>query len=175
VEPVRVRFVGKPSTLIAEGGRSDDMVAFWWAFDEGDHTYEQLSFVLLDDGFLIAQPVTFDGDQRGWWYCDLISVDDHGSELVLEDLYVDVVVGPPTAPYRVLDLDELAAAVRDDRVGVDVALDGLRRCQSFLDRRLNPRRGEVSTSWPDFPPTATARDRWRELPRAWQWQPAPSR
>jgi len=35
---------------------------------------EQRSFVLLDTGFQINQPVTFPEPQRGWWYCGLVQL-----------------------------------------------------------------------------------------------------
>lgn len=73
-------------------------------------TLEQRTYVLLDDGFQISQPPTFPEEQRDWWYCDLVRVTDTGDELLVEDLWIDVIIGPPDHPYRVLDLDEYAEA-----------------------------------------------------------------
>ena len=54
-------------------------------------------------------------------------------------------------PYRLLDLDEYADAIEDGTLSVDVAVDGLRRWQLFLDRYLHTDRWPVSR-WSDFPP-----------------------
>jgi len=71
--------------------------------------------------------------------------------VAVDDLWIDVVVGPADHPYRVLDLDEYAAAVESGVLSPAEAVDGLIRTQRFLDRRLN-RRHDVQRSWPDFPP-----------------------
>jgi predicted RNA-binding protein associated with RNAse of E/G family len=140
----------------AAGRRLDDVVVYDWGFELNGRHYEQRSFVLLDDGFQINQPVIFPAEQQGWWYCDLVRVTDAGNEVVVEDLWIDVIVGPPDHPYRLLDLDEYAAAAESGQLSPAEAADGLVRTQRFLDRRLN-RRHEVLRNWPDFPPaTVTA-------------------
>ena len=126
-----------------------------------------MSFLLTDEGLLIAQPATFGPALNGWWYCDLVTIDDHGDTVTIEDLYIDVLVGPPTAPYRLLDLDELATAVSAGTVPLPVALAGLDRCQRFLDGRLN-RRHSTEPTWPDFPPPQTRAALWHTLPTEWQ-------
>lgn len=147
----------KPVTVIrdhkvrAAGRRLDDVIVYDWRFELDDRHYEQRSYVLLDDGFQINQPVIFPDAQRGWWYCDLVRVTDNGDEVIVEDLWIDVIVGPPDHPYRVLDLDEYATAAARGDLNSAEAADGLVRTQRFLDRRLN-RRHEVLRTWPDFPP-----------------------
>ncbi|WP_432995450.1 DUF402 domain-containing protein [Dactylosporangium sp. CA-233914] len=135
----------------ADGWRLEDVVVYDWEFDLHGRHYEQRSFVLLDDGFQISQPATFPEVQRGWWYCDLVRVTDTGDTVAVEDLWIDVIVGPPDHPYRVLDLEEYAEAAASGQLGPAEAADGLVRTQRFLDRRLN-RRHEVERTWPDFPP-----------------------
>ena len=87
------------------------------------------------------------------WYVDLISVEEDGRRLVFRDLFVDVIVPADGRHPRILDLDELADAVRDGLISWEVAADGLRRWQRFLDQHLHTGR------WPgdslnDFPPSA---------------------
>jgi hypothetical protein len=135
----------------AAGRRLDDVIVYDWGFELNEQHYEQRSYVLLDDGFQINQPVIFPAVQAGWWYCDLVRVTDTGDEVIVDDLWIDVIVGPPDHPYRVLDLDEYAAATEHGALSPAEAVDGLLRTQRFLDRRLN-RRHEVLRSWPDFPP-----------------------
>jgi hypothetical protein len=150
----------------AAGRRLDDVIVYDWGFELHGRRWEQRSFVLLDDGFQINQPVIFPETQRGWWYCDLVRVTDNGAEVLVEDLWIDVIVGPPDHPYRVLDLDEYAAATADGQLSPAEAADGLVRTQRFLDRRLNLRH-EVLRAWPDFPPrTVTALSGLR-FERAW--------
>ncbi|MFY1636916.1 hypothetical protein ACN27F_27160 [Solwaraspora sp. WMMB335] len=106
----------------AAGRRLDDVVVYDWGFQLNGRHHEQRSYVLLDDGFQINQ----------------------------DDLWIDVIVGPPDHPYRVLDLDEYAAAARDGALTPAEAADGLVRTQRFLDRRLN-RRHETLRAWPRLP------------------------
>jgi hypothetical protein len=137
--------------LRAAGRRLGDVIAYDWGFDLDDRHYEQRSFVLLDDGFQINQPVIFPDAQQGWWYCDLVRIVDQGDEVTVDDLWIDVIVGPADHPYRLLDLDEYATAVAQGALPMTDAIDGLIRTQRFLDRRLN-RRHEVAQTWPEFPP-----------------------
>ncbi|MFL6130888.1 MAG: DUF402 domain-containing protein [Mycobacteriales bacterium] len=158
--------------LQATGVRHEDVVAFWWGFEYLGRQVEQLSFVLLTDGFMLSRPAIFPASMQGWWYCDLVSIEGE-NPVLLRDLYIDVIVGPPDHPYRLLDLEEHADAMAAGAISIEQGLDGLRRTQAFLDRRLN-RRQEPLQSWPDFPPRAVldlldADD----LPRAWTWTALP--
>ncbi|GIM89309.1 hypothetical protein [Paractinoplanes toevensis] len=74
----------------------------------------------------------------------------------VDDHWIDVIVGPPDHPYRVLDLDEYADAIAAGDIDAAVGVDGLRRTQRFLDRHLNRRHDIRRDSWPDFPPRAIA-------------------
>jgi hypothetical protein len=149
----------KPVTVIrdhklcAAGRRLDDVIVYDWGFELNGRSYEQRSYVLLDDGFQINQPVIFPEAQQGWWYCDLVRVTDNGDQVIVEDLWIDVIVGPPDHHYRVLDLDQYATAAARGQLTPAEAADGLTRTQRFLDRRLN-RRHEILRTWPDFPPGA---------------------
>ena len=150
----------------AAGRRLDDVVVYDWGFELNGRHYEQRSFVLLEEGFQINQPVIFPAAQQGWWYCDLVRVTDAGDEVIVEDLWIDVIVGPPDHPYRLLDLDEYAAAAEGGKLSPAEAVDGLVRTQRFLDRRLN-RRHEVLQSWPNFPPATVTALSMVRFPRDW--------
>ncbi|WP_327711105.1 DUF402 domain-containing protein [Streptomyces sp. NBC_00464] len=163
---------GTPVTVLRDGRlraaglRQGDVVAYDWGFERQGQHYIQRSFVLLDDGIQINQPVLFPSEQQGWWYCDLVAVVQDGELLRVDDLWIDVIVGPPDHPYRLLDLDEYAEATADGRLSPAAAADGLIRTQRFLDRRLN-RRHEVERSWPDFPPAEVTALLSADLPRDW--------
>lgn len=160
--------VDRDHKVRALGQRRDDVIVYDWGFEMNGTHYEQRSFILLDDGFQINQPVIFPVEQQGWWYCDLVRVTDRGDEVTVEDLWIDIVVGPPDHPYRVLDLDEYAAAAQSGALTPEEAADGLIRTQRFLDRRLN-RRHEVLRTWPDFPPAAVTTLADIHFDRSWSW------
>ncbi len=152
--------------LRAAGCRRGDVIVYDWGFELRGQQHRQRTYVLLDDGFQINQPVIFPAEQKGWWYCDLVRITDCGDEVHVEDLWIDVIVGPPDHPYRVLDLDEYAEAARSGALRADEAVDGLVRTQRFLDRRLN-RRHETVRTWPDFPPAAVTALADLSFPQDW--------
>jgi hypothetical protein len=151
----------------AAGHRDGDAVVYDWGFTWEGVQREQRSFVLLETGFQINQPVIFPEQQRGWWYCDLVSVVDEGGVLQVFDHWIDVIVGPPDHPYRVLDLDEYADAIAAGVIDIATGIDGLGRTQKFLDRHLNRRHDTRRDTWPDFPPRAIAA--LAKLPFSPQW------
>lgn len=156
--------------LTAAGIRRGDVVAYDWGFTQDGVDHVQRTFVLLAEHMQINQPVVFPPEQTGWWYCDLVTVQwaGPGSALVtVQDAWIDVIIGPPDHPYRVLDLDEYADALAEGRLSPAEAVDGLRRMQRFLDRRLN-RRDDVTRTWPDFPPREVAELLSIELPQEWR-------
>ena len=84
------------------------------------------------------QPVIFPAHQRDWWYCDLVRVVDDGDTVLVDDHWIDVIVGPPDHPYRVLDLDEYADAMAAGDIDPATGVDGLRRTQMFLGQAPQP-------------------------------------
>ncbi|MEU7871432.1 hypothetical protein [Dactylosporangium sp. NPDC049140] len=54
----------------AAGHRHGAAIVYDWGFTWEGAAREQRSFVLLDTGFQINQPVVFPEQQRGWWYCN---------------------------------------------------------------------------------------------------------
>lgn len=166
-ERVEVVHLGGASSLRAAGVRHDDVVAFRWGIETGGRTLEQRSYLLLDDGVLVARPDRMPPGHEGWWWCDLVLVDDRGDRVVVSDAYVDVMVGPADRPYRIVDLDELAAAITSGALAPEQAADGLTRLQRFLDRRLH---GAGAGTWRDFPPSAVRVLQARGgLPDDWRW------
>jgi hypothetical protein len=164
-EPLPVVVV-RDGRVRAAGRRLGDAIVYDWGWERDGRSVTQRCFVLLDDGFQINQPVHFRAEQRGWWYCDLVRVVDSGDVVTVDDLWIDVIVGPADHPYRVLDLDEYAAATASGELGAADAVDGLVRTQRFLDRRLN-RRHDARRDWPDFPPRSIAELRDVVFPAAW--------
>ncbi len=154
------------------GYRSGNVVAYEFELPERyepwpGRTLVERTFVLLDLGVSFANPCwarcrgpdgtmsEVDPAARNCWYVDLISVRRDDGRFVFTDLYIDVIVPTDGRHYRMLDLDEYADAVAAGHLGLDEALDGLRRWQKFLDRHLHQTRRPVS-QWSDFPPSCIA-------------------
>lgn len=166
-ERVEVVHLGGASSLRAVGVRHNDVVAFRWGIEAGGRTLEQRSYLLLEDGVLLGRPTRMPPGHEGWWWCDLVFVDDRVDRVVVSDAYVDVLVGPPDRPYRLVDLDELAEAVNAGDVTPERAADGLARLQAFLDRRLH---NDTAGVWRDFPPASVrGLQRDAKLPADWGW------
>jgi len=159
----------------AAGRRLDQVIVYDWGFEHEGRNWEQRSFVLLDDGFQINQPVIFPPERQGWWYCDLVKVAEHEDVVTVDDLWIDVIVGPPDHPYRMLDLHEYAAAMQSGALSPADAADGLVRTQRFLDRRLNHRYDHAERTWLDFPPADVKQLMGIHFPRQWSTidRPAP--
>ena len=158
----------RDGSIRATGHRDGDVIVYDWGFSWEGTDREQRSFILLDTGFQINQPVIFPENQRGWWYCDLVRIITEGDVVHVYDAWIDVIVGPPDHPYRVLDLDEYADAIAAGDIDTAAGIDGLRRTQTFLDRHLNRRHDTRRDCWPDFPPRAIAA--LAELPFDPQWE-----
>jgi Protein of unknown function (DUF402) len=154
------------------GARLDQVVAYdfelpgsfepWPGRTRRERTYVMLEFGVSfanpswvrhtrEDGLIVDR--TLEGP--GTWYVDLVSVAVEGDVYTFRDLYVDVMVPVDGRHYRMLDLDEFADALQDGVLGVDEAVDALRRWQRFLDRHLHAPREPIGT-WTDFPPAAIA-------------------
>jgi len=123
-------------------------------------------FVLLDLGVSMSQPawrhvVDARGELAGGidhersepttWYVDLVHVTAAADEIVVRDLYLDVMVPTDGRHQRILDLEEYADAIDAGELTIAEAVDGLRRWQAFLDRHLHTGR-YPSDRWSDFPP-----------------------
>jgi predicted RNA-binding protein associated with RNAse of E/G family len=101
-------------------------------------------FVFIDEAVkLMHEP----WDWKDRWYIDLVEVrwaDENTLEL--DDLYVDVIVEGNGPIYRMIDLEELADALRDQKISVERIHEPLCRLQRFLDEHLHGGK--------DFPPEA---------------------
>jgi hypothetical protein len=111
------------------------------------------SYLLLDEGIQMSCPPGFLEHHAGWWYVDLVEITEQGTEVTVMDQYLDLVVGPPDHPYRVLDMDEFGEALASGELAAEKAVEGLRNFQRFIDLHLN-RLADAEQAWPDFPPRA---------------------
>jgi hypothetical protein len=123
----------------------------------------QRAFLLLDESAQLNQPVVFKPDRAGWWYIDLVQIREQGDTIHVADHYVDIIVGPPGLPYRLLDLHELGDALTTGALTTQQVAHVLAATQTFVDRHLQGR-NHHGPDWPDFPPAALAPVRETEIP-----------
>jgi hypothetical protein len=154
------------------GVRSGNAVAYEFALPSrfqprpGRDRLERV-FMLTDLGVSMAQPYWLreqraDGTvvpgidaatgESQSWYVDLLEITGRGNEIISRDLYIDVIVPTDGRHHRMLDLDEFGDAL-EEGMPIEVAVDGLRRWQRFLDAHLHRCR-DPRAGWTDFPPKA---------------------
>ncbi|HET6741418.1 MAG TPA: hypothetical protein VFH76_20885 [Kribbella sp.] len=106
----------------------------------------------MGEGVQLTKPVVFEGAVEGWWYVDLVEVDETGDGLVVRDLYVDFLIPPALDRYQILDLDELADGLSAGKITAAQCADVLTKTQEFVHRYL--RRPEEGPNGPSaaFPP-----------------------
>ncbi len=157
------------------GLRSGSVVAYEFALSDRfrpwpGQTLLERAYVLTDVGVGLSFPpwqfmisaggeltpgVDADRPQRATWYVDLLHVTDSGTEVIVRDLYIDLMVPLDGRHQRMLDLDEFADAIEAGDLPVDVAIDGLRRWQRFLDTYVHQDR-DPRAAWTNFPPAQIA-------------------
>lgn len=154
------------------GVRAGDVIAYEFALPDRfqprpGRTRLERVFVLTSVGVSLALPCWrqatnadgalvpgVDADGAGTtWYVDLLQVTDRGTDVIVRDLYADVMVPTDGRHQRMLDLDEFADAMQEGSLPVEVAADALRRWQRFLDTFLHRDR-DPRADWSDFPPRA---------------------
>lgn len=116
-------------------------------------TRRQRVFLLLDESAQLNQRVVFKPNRAGWWYVDMVEFEEQGDAIRVTDQYVDIIVGPPGYPYRVLDLHELAEALATGVLKDDQVVRVLVATQAFMERHLQGPNHD-GPDWPDFPPAA---------------------
>ncbi|HEX5114734.1 MAG TPA: DUF402 domain-containing protein [Pseudonocardiaceae bacterium] len=164
VEPVTVL----RGDLPCPGVRAGRVAAYEFDIPDGmyvrpDAGRRQRAFLLLDESAQLNQPVVFQPVLGGWWYIDLVEIHEQGDTIHVVDHYVDIIVGPPERPYRVLDLEELGDALTDGALTAKQVTHVLTATQAFLDRHLQGK-DHHGPDWPDFPPAALAPVREVEIP-----------
>jgi hypothetical protein len=117
-------------------------------------SFPRWQFMISDDGGLTAG-VDADRPHGATWHVDLLHVEDHGGEILVRGLYIDLMVPVDGRHQRMLDLDEFADAIEAGDLPIDVALDGLRRWQRFLDTYVHHDR-DPRAAWTNFPPAQIA-------------------
>ncbi|MCM3126930.1 MULTISPECIES: DUF402 domain-containing protein [unclassified Paenibacillus] len=135
----------KPLTVTSRLGEfqgyGTSEVAFFDRFDE-------LSNKVIRHYILIHEGVKIIHEPWGWtneWYVDLVDIKmNNDAEIVLTDLYIDIVIEGNGPTYRLIDLEEYADAVSQGLICTKDMNKHLTQVQLFLEKYLH--RGKV------FPP-----------------------
>ncbi|GAA1589949.1 hypothetical protein GCM10009804_52670 [Kribbella hippodromi] len=93
-------------------------------------------YLLLDENVQLIKTVTFDGALKGWWYVDLIEIEEVDRGLVVHDMYVDFLIPPAVDRYQILDLEELGESMADGKVTPGQCAEVLAATQRFVHRYL---------------------------------------
>ncbi|MFI5732909.1 DUF402 domain-containing protein [Kribbella sp. NPDC051587] len=120
------------------------------------HPTVDRAYLLLDQGIQLIRTVTFEGPLIGWWYVDVVEIEETDAGLVVHDLYVDFLVPPGAARYHVLDLDELGEALTQGAITPAQCAAALSNAQGFIERHLRgAEKGSIDPPR-QFPPEAIA-------------------
>ncbi|HWD79641.1 MAG TPA: DUF402 domain-containing protein [Kribbella sp.] len=114
------------------------------------------SYLLLGEGVQLTRPVVFEGRMEGWWYVDLVEVQNTSDGLVVRDLYADLLIPPAGDRYQVLDLDELGAALEDGVITAQECARVLADTQRFVNRYLRGEEEGPNGPSSPFPPAEVA-------------------
>ncbi len=124
-------------------GVTDGEVA---AFDRFDPKADRIvrHYVLLKESTKLMH------EPWGWkdrWYVDLVDIRRIDEDTIeLDDLYLDVIVEGNGPTYRMIDMEELADALVDQKVSIETLRGPFHCLQRFLDSHLHGGK--------DFPPVA---------------------
>jgi hypothetical protein len=124
-------------------GLTDETVAIFDRFDPKANRVVRHYIFLHEAAKLMHEP----WDWKDRWYVDLVGIRwVDGDTLELVDLYLDVIVEGNGPTYRMIDLDDLAEALRAGAVNGETMYAPLHGLQRFLDNHLHGGK--------DFPPAA---------------------
>jgi hypothetical protein len=112
------------------------------------------SYLLLGEAAQLTKPAVFEGAIEGWWYVDLVEIERSGDDLIVHDLYVDLLFPPTLSRYQVLDLEELGDALTAGKITAAQCADALTATQHFVHRYLRGVEEGPNGPAAEFPPAA---------------------
>lgn len=72
-----------------------------------------------------------DNDNLVYWYCDIIDTDIDGDTYTFNDLLIDVIIYPDKSVH-VVDVDEVALALREKIISEELVIKSLERLDALL-------------------------------------------
>ena len=138
LRPIKIR-----SRLGEFQGLTDEQVAIFDRLDPKAHHVVRHYILLHEAAKLMYEP-------WGWkerWYIDVVQIEWLDADMLkLDDLYLDIIVEGNGPTYRLIDIEELADALLNRQVSIEVLHAPLHGLQRFLDNHLHGGK--------DFPPAA---------------------
>lgn len=101
-----------------------------------------VSCYFINEGYKISR--FFDGKNNPlYWYCDIIDTDIEGNTYIFNDLLIDIKVYDDGA-VRVVDLDEIGKALRNNILDKEMASRALERTDRLLRTIYDNKFGEYT-------------------------------
>lgn len=109
------------------------IVTSWNALHPKKDLHHGMSCYFLQEGFKVSK-FCLEDDSLLYWYCDIVDFNYHPTDnsLIVTDLLADVIIYPDGF-VKVVDLDELVAALESRSISLDTLKSSLMR----LDKLLN--------------------------------------
>lgn len=110
---------------------SDDLIATAWkTFKPRADFAAGISVYYRKEGWKVSKHYKLDGSFSRW-YCDIINESHNGSDIIFEDLLIDVIIEADNSVH-VVDLDEAADAVEQGLITNDMLIQALRSTDKLL-------------------------------------------
>ena len=109
------------------------IVTSWNTLHPKKDLHHGMSCYFLQEGFKVSK-FCHEDDSLLYWYCDIVDFNYHPGDnsLIVTDLIADVIIYPDGF-VKVVDLDELVAALESRSISLDTLKSSLMR----LDKLLN--------------------------------------
>ena len=109
------------------------IVTSWNTLHTKKDLHHGMSCYFLQEGFKVSK-FCHEDDSLLYWYCDIVDFNYHPGDnsLIVTDLLADVIIYPDGF-VKVVDLDELVAALESRSISLDTLKSSLMR----LDKLLN--------------------------------------
>ena len=109
------------------------IVTSWNTLHPKKDLHHGMSCYFLQEGFKVSK-FCHEDDSLLYWYCDIVDFNYHPGDnsLIVTDLLADVIIYPDGF-VKVVDLDELVAALESRSISLDTLKSSLMR----LDKLLN--------------------------------------
>ncbi len=110
--------------------KENRIVTKWKVLRQRTDFTHGFSCYFIDEGFKISKFI--DGkDKLVYWYCDIIDTHIEGDAYFFNDLLIDIIVYE-NGSVKVADLDEIAAALREDILDKETAARAMERADRLL-------------------------------------------
>lgn len=113
--------------------RADEEVVItkWNVLNKRHDFSHGASCYFLKEGFKVSKFIDDDNNLL-YWYCDIIDVEKNCDGYTFNDLLVDVVVYEDGF-VKVLDIDEIAYAIKNNIITTELACKALEGCDKLLN------------------------------------------